>query len=186
MYCKITLELTENAGTWPEAKSVTWFSYCFFLFISIWAISSSGSCKNYKKKHTALGAETMGWTSTHCCNTHPDPSRPQPRDRPPLEHPDHHMVTSHPTKGRRSPRAKARSRAGVGLRGPGRATLPAPACTHRGHISFPLAGSHGTLGTPFPLGRGLLLREVAAKKQGAGGARRRGASPRARLMETSA
>lgn len=128
----------------------------------------------------------MGQTTIHCCNTHPDPLGPQPCDRPPLEHPNHHMVASHPTEGRRSPQTRAHRWAGAGLRGPGRAMLPAPACTHRGHISFPLAGSHGTLSTPFPLGGGLLLREVAAKKQEVEGARPRGASSQVRLMETSA
>lgn len=52
-----------------KAKSITCFSHGFFLVISILAISSSGSCKNYKKRHIISGVQTAGQAAVGCCDT---------------------------------------------------------------------------------------------------------------------
>lgn len=78
------------------------------------------------------------------------------------------MAPRHPTKGGEGPEAKPGGGPGAGPRAPGRAA--GPALAHRGHIGFPLAGSHGALRSPVPLGGSLLLRAVAAKRGEAEGA----------------
>uniref|UniRef100_A0A7M4E8N1 Uncharacterized protein n=1 Tax=Crocodylus porosus TaxID=8502 RepID=A0A7M4E8N1_CROPO len=89
----------------------------------------------------------------------------------PFHHPDPARTTGERRGGRRQARAKGRGAPHLpkqrgrtpGARSP---ALPAPACTHRAHVGFPLPGSHGSVGSSLGLGGDLLPRAGTAERRG--------------------
>lgn len=136
----------------PDFRIAFSYSFQFWPFLH----RDPGETNKKKRSNLGPGAAVQRTAQPHAVL---EPRRSPRRDSPP---PASRAAHGHPSTPNKRPREQRRSAGPAPPARPCRAACRA--CTHRGHIGFPLAGPHGPLGAPFPLGGSLLFRAVAAKK----------------------